>query len=186
VVQLQVHVGQRLLHVLDVRGRVLQVPIPNSHVRTQRGDVARRAEAGTQQATSVQALQPLRVVDIALAARNSLALARVGQDDRQATILQDLVDRDPIHAGRFHRHGLDSRRHEPVGHAFDIGREALERLHRRVAQFGWNGGDLYSRPNVNAGRIRVDDRQPHCLALLGHINLQSVENQTGDRNGSIS
>jgi hypothetical protein len=54
------------LHVLDVRRRVLQVPIPDSHVSTQRSDLACRAEAGAQQAACMQALQPLRVVDIAL------------------------------------------------------------------------------------------------------------------------
>jgi hypothetical protein len=98
---------QRLLHVLNVRCRILQVSSPDSHVHTQRGNVACGAEAGAQQAARVQTLQPLRVVDVALATGDGLAFASVGQHDRQATVLKDLVHRDPVHAGRLHCHGLD-------------------------------------------------------------------------------
>ena len=80
MVQLQIHMSQRLLHVLDVRGRVLQMPVADPHVSPQRRNVARRAEAGTQQAACVKALQPLRIVDIALAPGYGLALTRIGQD----------------------------------------------------------------------------------------------------------
>lgn len=48
MVQLKVHEGQRLLHVLDMRRRVLHVPLSKAQIRTKRGDVAARSEARAQ------------------------------------------------------------------------------------------------------------------------------------------
>src|SRR5512134_3440507 len=60
VVQLEVHEGQRLLHVLDVRSRVVQMPLSEPQIGPQRGDVTTQSEARAQQSAGVQALQPLR------------------------------------------------------------------------------------------------------------------------------
>ena len=68
MMQLQVHLHQRLLHVLDMRRRVIQQPLPLPQIGAQPGDFGLRPEAGTQQAVFVKSLQPLRVADVGLAA----------------------------------------------------------------------------------------------------------------------
>jgi len=53
VMQLQVHEGQSLLHMLDVRCRVVQVPFTQPQVGTKCGDVTAWPEAQAQQATGM-------------------------------------------------------------------------------------------------------------------------------------
>lgn len=108
MVQLKVHQRQGLLHVLHVCCRVLEVSVPDPHVGAQRRDVPARMEARPQQPTRVQALQLLGVVDIAFAPRNRLAITGVGKHNVQAMLFKDLVDRNPVHTGGFHRHGRDA------------------------------------------------------------------------------
>ena len=48
VVQLQVHERQRLLHVLDVGSRVVQVPLAQAKIGAQRSDLAIGSEARAQ------------------------------------------------------------------------------------------------------------------------------------------
>ena len=47
VMELQVHLRQRLLHVLDVRRRVIQQPLALTQIGPQRRDLALRPEAGS-------------------------------------------------------------------------------------------------------------------------------------------
>ena len=79
VVQLQVHEGQRLLHVLDVGCGVVQLPLSKPQVGSKRSNVAARSDARSQQATGVQPLKPLRIVDIALAPGRGSRLATRGR-----------------------------------------------------------------------------------------------------------
>src|SRR6202040_699991 len=68
MVQLKVHEGERLLHMLDVCGRVVQMSFPKPQIGSKRSDVAAGPEAWAQQGAGMEPLQPLRVVDVALAA----------------------------------------------------------------------------------------------------------------------
>ena len=68
--QLQMHVHQRFLPVLDVRGGILHSALAMSYVHSQSGPVLRRMETASQQAIRVQLLQPLRIVDVSLTARH--------------------------------------------------------------------------------------------------------------------
>jgi hypothetical protein len=62
----------------------------------------------------VQLLQPLSVVDVGLAARNVLDVARVHEEYLEAAGLEDLEDRDPVHSCRFHRDGRDADLFQPI------------------------------------------------------------------------
>ena len=108
MVQLQVHEGQCLLHVLDVGGAILEMALAQAQISPQGGDVASGAEARAQQAARVQALQPLRIVDVALAPGYGSGFAGVGNDDFYAAILQHFVHRHPVHPSGFQRHRLDT------------------------------------------------------------------------------
>ena len=67
MMQLQVHLHQRLLHVLDMRRRIVQQPLPLPEIGAQPRYFGLRPEAGAQQAVFVKTLQPLRVADVGLA-----------------------------------------------------------------------------------------------------------------------
>jgi hypothetical protein len=54
MMQLDVHLHQRLLHVLDVRGGIVEQPLALSQVCAQRRQLALRPEAGPEQAVFVQ------------------------------------------------------------------------------------------------------------------------------------
>ena len=66
MMKLQVHLRQRLLHVLNVCRRVIQQPLTLPEIGAQAGHFGLRPEAGTQQAVFVKALQPLCVADVSL------------------------------------------------------------------------------------------------------------------------
>ena len=91
VLQLQIHLRHRFLHVHDVRRREVGMPLAQPQIDAQRGNVLPRPEAGAQQTASVEPLKPLRVVHIALAARDASGIAGVGDDDVNAMALEYLV-----------------------------------------------------------------------------------------------
>ena len=79
VMEVQVHLGQRLLHVLNVGGRVIEQPLTLAQVCAQSGDLALRPEAAPQQPVLMQALQPLCVADVGLVSRDVLGVASIHQ-----------------------------------------------------------------------------------------------------------
>lgn len=52
--QLEVHLRERLLHVLDMRGRIIEETLSLAQIRAQAGDLALGAEARAQQIIAVQ------------------------------------------------------------------------------------------------------------------------------------
>ena len=117
VVQLHVHLHERLLHVLDVGGGVLHQPFAMAQVRAQPDDAVAGPEAAPEQAILVELLQPLRIVHVALAARDMLDVARVHQQHLEAARFEDLEHRNPVHARRLHGDRRDADLREPIGQA---------------------------------------------------------------------
>ena len=58
--ELQVHLHQGLLHVLDVGGGVFHQPLPLAQISPQGGDLGLRAEAAAQQTIGMQLAQAIR------------------------------------------------------------------------------------------------------------------------------
>ena len=81
----------------------------------------------------MQLLQPLRVVDIRLPTRDILDMPRIDQQDLDTTRLKNLEDRNPVNAGRLHRHGGDPQFDEPIGKLVE---GAKLRLARKVEEAG--------------------------------------------------
>jgi hypothetical protein len=96
-----------------------------SHVGAQCRDLGGGSEAAPQQAEAVELLNPLAVRHIALAVERVLDVTSVDQQDLDPARLEDLVERDPVDPGRFHRHRLDPARLEPVGR-IEIAGEGME------------------------------------------------------------
>lgn len=103
-------------------------------------------------------MQPLRVVDIALATGNRSGVARVGNDDLDATILQEFEHSHPVHPGGLHGGGLDTDRHEPVRHPLDIAGERLEGLYCVSAQIWWYPHHMEPGANVDTSSTVMNDR----------------------------
>ena len=93
-----------------------------AHIGAQRHDRGGGTEAGAQQSYAVELLQPLAVHNVALAPAHVVHVAGVDQHHLKAALLEDLVERDPVDPGRFHRHGLDPALRKPVGQLIKLGR----------------------------------------------------------------
>ena len=134
--ELQVHLRQRLPHVLNVGRGVVQQPFPLAQIGSQNRNLALRLETAAQQAVGVQSLEPLDIADVGLAARNVLGIAGVDQQHLEAALIKDLESRDPVDAGGFHDNRLHPAFTEPVGKAVQIAGERAEAAHRLGAQPG--------------------------------------------------
>ena len=154
-----VHLAQRLLHALDVRGGALHQGLAVAQIGAPRGDGGGRPDAAPQQAHAVQLLQPLAVQDIALAGRDVLHVPRVDEHHGEAAGREDLVQRDPVDPGGFHRHGGDAAGLEPVGEAVEVRGEGRERAHRGRIPVGGDGHVMHLGPAIDAGGIGGDALQ---------------------------
>jgi len=132
--QLQVHLHQCLLHMLDVRGRIVQQPFALAQIIAQCSDPALRTKAGSQQPILVQTLQPLCVAHVALAAGHMFGISRIHQNHGEAALLQDFEDGDPVNAGGLHGNCGDPALLEPVGKTVQVSCEGAETADRfRIA-----------------------------------------------------
>ena len=120
VVQLQVHLGQSLLHPLDVGGGAAHQGGPLAHIGPQRTHLIGRTKGAAQQAVGVQLLQPLAIQNVALTAGDIFDVPGVDQFDLQSVALQNFKDRNPVNARRFHSHGGNAAGDQPLGQAFEI------------------------------------------------------------------
>src|ERR1700722_8791047 len=59
-------------------------------------------------------LEPLRVADVSLTSGHMLGIARIDEEDSKATGIEELENRNPIHAGRFHNDRLDATLREKI------------------------------------------------------------------------
>ena len=175
VVELNIHLCQRLLHMLDVRSRVLQQTLALTHVGSQLRNLSFGPKAGSQQSIRMEPLQPLRIADIGLAPRHVLGITRVDKEHGKPPCIEKLENRNPVDAGRFHDDGLDAAFRKPVDQPMQIGREGTEAadwLRRTICP---DGSHVHGRPDVDGSRVRVHHR--HLTAGLGlrsvAVHLQS-------------
>ncbi len=125
----------------------------------------------------MQLLDPLRVVDVCLAARDVLRVTRIDEHDIEATSLENLEHWYPIDTGRLHRDGGDAQSYEPVGQPVQITREAPERPHGLRVKLRGHRDDMKRCPDVHAGSAPMHRSQrrrrarPHLL-LAHHGYLQ--------------
>jgi hypothetical protein len=113
--QLDVHLHQRLLHVLHRARLRAQDRRALAHQGAQRAHRVTGAERAAQQAVAHELLQPLAVEHVGLAPRHVLHMPRVDQQHGEAACVEQLERRDPVHAGGLHRHRVDAALDQPVG-----------------------------------------------------------------------
>lgn len=97
----------------------------------------------------MQALQPLRIVDIALSSGHHTRLAGVGHNHVDAAVAKHFIHRHPIDARGLHRHSLDAYRDKPVRHLLNAAGEPLKGTYRRPAQLEPNRDNMKPRPDID-------------------------------------
>ena len=89
--ELDVHLHESLLHALHPTGLFSQQHLSLTGHSAHHADVAVRTPSRAQEPQAHQFLQPLAVLDVALAPGNVLHLPRVNQPDLQAALLLSLI-----------------------------------------------------------------------------------------------
>jgi len=89
-------------------------------------NLLRRPEGIPQQTKRVQLHQPLTLLHICLPARQVLGVPRVAQAYLESSLFQNVVYRNPVHAGGLHHNMPDAARFQPD----QIGRPAAELPYR--------------------------------------------------------
>ncbi len=173
VVELEVHLGEGLLHMEDVGCAVLDELGAVAQEGAQGAHLGIGAEGGVEQSEGVELADPLAVGDVRLAAGDILDVGAVDQVDLEAASLQQLEDWNPVDAGGFHRHGLHTAFLEPIGEGFQVRGEGGETAHRVTGQVGADGGPDFAAADVETGGVGVDEG--HRFERVGwvHHNLHS-------------
>src|SRR5260370_420771 len=93
--------------MLNVHRRGLYQHLFLAQVTAQNADLFGRAKSLCQQTISMQFLYPLAVEHITLATGDILDPPGIDQINLEAPLFENLVEGDPIDAGRFHGYGGD-------------------------------------------------------------------------------
>jgi hypothetical protein len=86
-------------------------------------------------------------------------MTRIDEANLKAAFLEYLVERDPIHAGRFHRYRRDSTCSQPVSQPDELSRYGSERLHALVRSVFRDSDIVRVRSDVDACSSFVYDAQ---------------------------
>ena len=127
-----------------------------AEVATQGGDGCFGSKASAEQPHAVQLPEPFAIADIALAPRDVFDVARVDQEDLEATGFEDFIQGDPVDAGRLHRDARHAASREPVGEPMKIGRETPEGTDRFRIALRWNCDEMLGRAAIDPSDIHVD------------------------------
>ena len=181
VMQLQVHLHQRLLHVLDMGRCIFDQTFPLSQIGAEGGDLCLWAETAPQETIGMQLPQPSGIADISLPPRHVFGVAGVHDDHIEPVPIENLVGRNPIDPGGFHRHAGDATGFEPVCQVMQILSEGAKRTHRCVTGIRVDRRHVHGRSDVDGGRRRVDHLEfrvatGHCLC---HANSSIQEGGRG-------
>jgi hypothetical protein len=114
MVQLQVHLIQRLLNPLRICACRLHQAVAMAQQGTEGTDLLRRPERSLQQAHRMKILQPLAIGNIGLAPGHVLHMMSIDQAHLEPPLFRDLEERYPEHSGGLHGDGFDPATLQPV------------------------------------------------------------------------
>jgi hypothetical protein len=174
MLQLDVHLGQRFLHMLDMLRGMGEQHRALAEITAQHADLVSRTEGTREQTEGVQALNPLAVMPIALgSAFDLLHLLRIDQEDCEAAGFEEFKERDPIDAGGLEGDGGDPTGGEPVRQRFQVGSAGPEAAYWLGVVTGGDGNPVGFGTDVDARGMQVDGcqlgwergRGPGCFPL---------------------
>ena len=111
----------------------------------------------------MQLPEPFAIADIALAPRDVFDVARVDQEDLEATGFEDFIQGDPVDAGRLHRDARHAASREPVGEPMKIGRETPEGTDRFRIALRWNCDEMLGRAAIDPERVNDFETPAGCI-----------------------
>jgi hypothetical protein len=159
--------------------------LPLPQITTQHHHLGGRPERRRQQTIAVQPLQPLTIMDVGLGpARHMPRLPWINQEHLEAAGLQQLKQRNPVDARRFHSDGLDPALLQPIGQANQVRRAGAKAAHvgwylggmigaRRRSGLGWHGHPVLAGVNVDPGGLRVGHMQAFTRRGLTKVLLSA-------------
>ena len=154
--QLDVHLHQRFLHPLDIHPGTLDQAVPVAHIGAQRDDGLAGTKTPAQQADAVEVAEPLTIGHVALASGHVLDVSRIDEEDLQAAGFEDVVDRDPVDPGGFHRHAGDPTGDQPVREPQQIAGERREGLDRGRTPIRRHRDVVRRGSAIDARDVRID------------------------------
>ena len=122
-------------------------------------DLIGGTKAAAQQADGVEVLQPLAVLHVGLAPGQILAMPRVDQADFDPGGVEDLKQRNPIHAGGLHGHGGHAAVLQPVAQGVEVFGEGGKGAHGFGITAGRDSHVDFARANVYASGVRMESVQ---------------------------
>ena len=155
VVELNIHLGERLLEEADLIGGTTEEPVAMTEDRADGTNGFGRAKAGAQETDGMEILEPLAILDVRFTAGQIFAMPGVDQTDFQPGRFEDLEEGDPVNAGGFHGDGGDAGGFEPVAELEQGIGEGLEGTNGVGIRTGGNGDPDFASPDINAGGVGV-------------------------------
>ena len=110
----------------------------------------------------MELLDPLAVEHIALAPRNVLDVPGIDQQNFDASFLQNLIEGDPIHAGRLHRDGVDATGLQPDGQLDEFMSKAPKLSHGLLVPVFGDRHPMTPRSNVDPRCIEMNFLRSFC------------------------
>ena len=133
-------------------------------VRPHDANLGGRVKRVAQQAVGVELQQPLALLDVGLAPGEILGVPRVHQIDLKAPSVEDLVQGNPVDAGRLHRDRGHAALLQPVRQTMQVGRETLKPTDR-VGIPIWPDRDVMRAvADVDPGGVGVHHLQPRVIS----------------------
>ncbi len=165
VLELDVHLRQSLLHMLDVVGGVGDQHRALAQVAAQHADLVIGPEGAREQPKGVKLLDPLTVHHVTLAAGNTLQTVGIDEQNLEAVLLEDLEQRDPVDTCRLHRDRLDAVIFQMPGQLVEILGEGTELLDGLFPPPRGQGHPVFGGSHIDAGGIEID-----LLKLSGQLS----------------
>ena len=134
----------------------LDQAVSMAEIGAERDNPVGGAKTPAQQADAVEVAEPLAIGHVALAAGDVLHVPRIDEEDVQPPGLKDVVDRNPVDPGGFHRDAGDTAGDQPVGEAEQIARERFERLDRRRTLIRRHRDIMLRRSAIDPRDMRID------------------------------
>ena len=145
MVQMQIHLIQRFLDMMDVPRPFSQQIAAMTSNGAQRTDGLRGPERRAQQTHRMQKLQPLAVQHVGLASRHVFNMPRIDEEDFDPGVILQLATRHHIDGGGLHRDGADSAPLEPF--------HQLDKLRGKVAKAANRfSGPIRGHAHIHAAR----------------------------------
>jgi hypothetical protein len=155
VVELNIHLGERLVEEADLIGGTTEEPIAMAEDGADGTNDFGRAKAGAEKTDGMEILEPLAILDVRFTAGQIFAMAGVDQTDLDPGGFEDLEEGDPVNAGGFHGDGGDATGFEPVAELEQGIGEGLEGTNGVGIGTGGNGDPDFASPDINAGGVGV-------------------------------